>query len=73
MGPMYRPRDAVHHGFEALRDEAEVGDVEREVLHEARGHGVGVRRGEEYVLLRVDSRIRFIQVFQDTNLSKDGR
>ena len=43
MGPVYRPRDAVHHGFEALRDEAEVGDVEREVLHEACGHGVGVR------------------------------
>ena len=43
MGPMYRSRDAVHHDFEALRDEAEVGDVEGEVLHEARGHGVGVR------------------------------
>ena len=43
VGPVYRPRDAVHHGFEALRDEAEVGDVEREVLHEAGGHGVGVR------------------------------
>ena len=43
MGPVYRPRDAVHHGFKALRDEAEVGDVEREVLHEACRHGVGVR------------------------------
>ena len=42
MGPVYRPRDAVHHCFEALRDEAEVGDVEREVLHEAGRHGVGV-------------------------------
>ena len=43
MSPVYRSRDAVHHGFEALRDEAEVGDVEREVLHEAGWHRVGVR------------------------------
>ena len=44
MSLLDRPGDAPHHHVKVLLDEAEVGDVEGEVLHEAGGDGVGVRR-----------------------------
>ena len=66
---LYRTGDALHHGVKALLDEAEVGDVEGEVLHEPGGDGVGVGRRQKNVLLGVDAGERKIQIFQNFHLT----
>ena len=66
---LYRTGDALHHGVKALLDEAEVGDVEGEVLHEPGGDGVGVGRRQKNVLLVVDAGERKIQIFQNFHLT----
>ena len=62
---LYRTGDALHHGVKALLDEAEVGDVEGEVLHEASGDGVGVGGGQKHILLGVHTGKCPVQIFQN--------
>ena len=65
-----RAGDATHQHVKVLLDEAEVGDVEGEVLHEASGDGVGVGGGQKHILLSVHTGKCPIQIFQNFVLTK---
>ena len=66
-----RAGDAAHQHVKVLLDEAEVGDVEGEVLHEASGDGVGVGGRQKHILLGVDTGKCPVQIFQNFDLTKN--
>ena len=70
MGPDNALRDAIHQPVQRLPDEAQVGDVEEDVLHEAGRPGVGVGGGQHEVPLGVEAGVEGLQPGYHTALGE---